>query len=249
MAAKNFVGASGGNAKAATNWQCWDDTDTSRDFGNGKTLDKLTGVENEILLKQLCALARLRGVEHRGALMAMIEMTVEGIGIDPQNQPLVLLRDDDRKTFVPIWIGPAEAVSIQMELDNRQPQRPMTHDLIANILRELGVQLVKVTVNDFSDSVYYASLHLQLGNDANNVQEIDARPSDAIALALRTKCQILVSDSVAEKTGIQVEESESEGSEIEGVETVDDDASPEEIDKFMKLMEGVDLGSGEGGKN
>jgi bifunctional DNase/RNase len=181
--------------------------------------------------------------------MAMIEMTVEGIGIDPQNQPLVLLRDDDRKTFVPIWIGPAEAVSIQMELDNRQPQRPMTHDLIANILRELGVQLVKVTVNDFSDSVYYASLHLQLGNDANNVQEIDARPSDAIALALRTKCQILVSDSVAEKTGIQVEESESEGSEIEGVETVDDDASPEEIDKFMKLMEGVDLGSGEGGKN
>jgi bifunctional DNase/RNase len=182
--------------------------------------------------------------------MAMIEMTVEGIGIDPQNQPLVLLRDEDRKTFVPIWIGPAEAVSIQMELDNRQPPRPMTHDLLANILRELGVRLVKVTVNDFSDSVYYASLHLQLGSDAGNVQEIDARPSDAIALALRTKCQILVSDSVAEKTGIQVEESEGELSEGENGEIAeDDDASPEEIDKFMKLMEGVDLGGGEGGKN
>jgi hypothetical protein len=181
--------------------------------------------------------------------MAMIEMTVEGIGIDPQNQPLVLLRDEDRKTFVPIWIGPAEAVSIQMELDNRQPQRPMTHDLLANILRELGVRLVKVTVNDFSDSVYYATLHLQIGN-SNAMQEIDARPSDAIALALRTKCQILVSDSVAEKTGIQVEETDSAELETDNIAgEVEEDTSPEEIDKFMKLLDGVDLGGNEGGKN
>ncbi len=142
--------------------------------------------------------------------MAMIEMTVEGIGIDPNNNPLVLLRDADRKTFVPIWIGPAEAVSIQMELDNRQPQRPMTHDLIANIFRELGIRLLKVTVNDFADSVYYATLHLQTGQSEEQVQEVDARPSDAIALALRAHCQILVSDVVAQKTGIQVEEADAE---------------------------------------
>lgn len=178
--------------------------------------------------------------------MAMIEMVVEGIGIDPQNQPLVLLRDEERKTFVPIWIGPAEAVSIQMELDNRQSQRPMTHDLISNILQDLGVRLLKVTVNDFSDQVYYASLHLQTTSDADEIQEVDARPSDAIALALRAKCAIWVNAEVAEKTGIQIEEA----SEDIGEEPLDDieESAPEEVDKFLKLLEGVDLG-GEGGKN
>ncbi len=176
--------------------------------------------------------------------MAMIEMVVEGIGIDPQNQPLVLLRDEERKTFVPIWIGPAEAVSIQMELDNRQSQRPMTHDLIANILNDLGVSLLKVTVNDFSEQVYYASLHLQTPGGSSEVQEIDARPSDAIALALRAKCAIWVNAEVAEKTGIQIEEAIEDAND----ETDQTEDSPEEIDKFLKLLEGVDLG-GEGGKN
>ncbi len=167
--------------------------------------------------------------------MAMIEMTVEGIGIDPSNNPLVLLRDPERKIFVPIWIGPAEAVSIQMELDAKQPQRPMTHDLMANILRDLGVRLVKVTVNDFADSVYYASLHLQIGRNEDNIHEVDARPSDAIALALRTQCSILVSDAVAEKAGIQVEEN--------GPPELPAPEVPKgEIDKFSRLLEGVDLG-------
>ena len=95
--------------------------------------------------------------------MTMIEMTVEGIGIDPHNNPLVLLRDAERKMFVPIWIGPAEAISIQWELDHRQPQRPMTHDLMTNIFREMGIRLLRVTVNDFADQVYFARLHLQIG--------------------------------------------------------------------------------------
>ena len=180
----------------------------------------------------------------------MIEMTVEGIGIDPQNNPLVLLRDEERKTFVPIWIGPAEAVSIQMELDNRQPPRPMTHDLIASIFGKLDIQLVKVTVNDFDKSVYYATLHLQVGPGESGVQEVDARPSDAIALALRAQCQILVSDKVVDKTGIQVEEvvgEMAEGSDTVESEVDEQDASPEEIDKFTKLLEGVDL-SDKGGE-
>ena len=173
--------------------------------------------------------------------MTMIEMTVEGIGIDPHNNPLVLLRDAERKTFVPIWIGPAEAISIQWELDHRQPQRPMTHDLMTNIFRELGVRLVRVTVNDFADQVYYARLHLQVGPNEKDVQEVDARPSDAIALALRAHCQILVSDEVAQKTGIQVEEAESDDMlSEEGAE-----AGPDEIQKFQRLLEGVDLGEGE----
>ncbi len=170
--------------------------------------------------------------------MTMIEMTVEGIGIDPHNNPLVLLRDTERKMFVPIWIGPAEAISIQWELDHRQPPRPMTHDLMTNVFREMGIRLLRVTVNEFTDQVYFARLHLQIGNEEGEVQEVDARPSDAIALALRANCQILVSDDVAQKTGIQVEDNE---------DVTDDDienASPAEVDKFQRLLEGVDLGDG-----
>jgi bifunctional DNase/RNase len=173
--------------------------------------------------------------------MAMIEMTVEGIGIDPSNNPLVLLRDSERKVFVPIWIGPAEAVSIQMEIDAKQPQRPMTHDLIANILRDLGITLIKVTVNDFADSVYYASLHLQVGR-SENVHEIDARPSDAIALALRTQAQIWVADDVAKKTGIQVEENTSFPALPEGTEKFSEEVPAEELDRLSRLLEGIDLG-------
>ncbi len=170
--------------------------------------------------------------------MTMIEMTVEGIGIDPHNNPLVLLRDAERKMFVPIWIGPAEAISIQWELDHRQPQRPMTHDLMTNIFQEMGIRLLRVTVNEFTDQVYFARLHLQIGNEEAQVQEVDARPSDAIALALRANCQILVSDDVAQKTGIQVEDSD---------DVTDDDienTSPDEISKFQRLLEDVDLGDG-----
>ena len=169
--------------------------------------------------------------------MAMIEMVVEGIGIDPQNNPLVLLRDEDRTTFVPIWIGPAEAVAIDMELNARTPQRPMTHDLIANMFRDLDIRLVQVTVNDFSEQVYYALLHLQLGRD-DATREVDARPSDAIALALRARCPILVHDSVAQKTGIQVEEA----NELPEPSSPDSEEAQEEIDKFARLLEGVDLG-------
>ena len=171
--------------------------------------------------------------------MPMIEMTVEGIGIDPSNNPLVLLRDAERKVFVPIWIGPAEAVSIQMELDEKTPQRPMTHDLMTNVLRELGATLVRVTVNTFSDSVYYASLHVQIGRNSDNVQEIDARPSDAIALALRAKAQILVADDVAEKTGIQVDEGATLALPEAGDELPEVDEA--EINRLSRLLEDVDL--------
>ncbi len=168
----------------------------------------------------------------------MIKMTVEGIGVDPQNDTLVLLRDEEHKVFVPIYIGPAEAMSIQMELDERQPPRPMTHDLIANILRDLDIELVKVTVNDVDTMIYYATLHLQMGREGGAMREVDARPSDAIALALRTQCQIWVSDKVVDKSGIQVEQviSSDDDSEL-----VDENASPEEINKLVKLLEGVDL--------
>lgn len=176
----------------------------------------------------------------------MIEMKVEGIGIDPQNNPLILLRDEARSTFIPIWIGLSEAVSIQMELDQRASQRPMTHDLMAEILRELNVRLLKVTINDFSDLIYYASLHLQIGNDDTVVQELDARPSDAIALALRAQCSIFVSEKVSEKAGIQVEETGPDTLRPKSTPATEaageGSSSPDELEKFTRLLEGVDLG-------
>lgn len=173
--------------------------------------------------------------------MALIEMTVEGIGIDPSNNPLVLLRDAERKVFVPIWIGPAEAVSIQMELNAQAPQRPMTHDLMVSLLKQLNARLVRVTVNEFADSIYYASLHLQSGR-SGATHEIDARPSDAIALALRTHAQILVSDEVAQKAGILVEENSllALPSSNEEEAALVDDAG--ELDRLSRLLDGVDLG-------
>jgi bifunctional DNase/RNase len=181
----------------------------------------------------------------------MIKMTVEGIGIDPQNNTLVLLRDEEHKVFVPIYIGAAEAMSIQMELDNHPSPRPMTHDLMADILHKMDVQLLKVTVNDVDKSLYYASLHIQ-GKDENVPQEIDARSSDAIALALRMQCGIYVSDQVIDKSGIQVEEVSGESGELSSLALEDEQAisevSPDEADRFSKLLEGVDL-SGKSGES
>lgn len=182
--------------------------------------------------------------------MTMIEMVVEGIGIDPQNNPLVLLRDETRSTFVPIWIGLSEAVSIQTEIDQRTAQRPMTHDLIFNIFQETGIRLLKVTVNEFEESIYYASLHLQIGDNAANIQELDARPSDAIALALRAHCGIFVSESVSQKAGIQVEDIGGDTLRTKASppksETKDESTLPaDELDKFTRLLEGVDLGGEE----
>jgi bifunctional DNase/RNase len=163
----------------------------------------------------------------------MIEMYVEGIGIDGHNNPLVLLRDHARTRFIPIWIGAAEAMGIQMGLDERAPQRPMTPELITNVMEALQMKLVQVTIIDFANTVFYARLHLRVGEPDAPIQELDVRPSDAIALALRAKCPILVDETVSEKAGVPFE-GHSENSENEN-----------EVDRFKRLLEDVDLGESE----
>lgn len=170
--------------------------------------------------------------------MAMIEMQVEGIGIDAHNNPLVLLRDNARTRFIPIWIGPAEALAIQMGLDERAAQRPMTPDLISNVMQALHMHLVQVTVNDFANTVFYARLHLRIGEPDAPIQELDVRPSDGIALALRAKCPLLVDEIVSEKAGVPFEEqTPNENSPDAGTET--------EVERFQRLLEDVDLGESE----
>lgn len=162
-------------------------------------------------------------------------MNVEGIGIDQGNRTLVLLRDDDRRRFLPIWIGPSEAVAIAMELESKEAPRPMTHDLMTNILNELGVSITRIVVNDFRDQTFFATVTL---TDGKGNREIDARPSDAIALALRANAEIFVNDEVADKTAILLDEGQ-EGALDQAVQEAGTDQ--QEVERFMKLLEGVNL--------
>jgi bifunctional DNase/RNase len=126
------------------------------------------------------------------------EMKVAGITVDPfTNTPIVLLKDLEDKDVLPIWIGLLEASSIATTLENINTPRPMTHDLVKNILDNLGAKVVRVEINDLKDNTYYALIHLVI-DDKRLV--IDSRPSDAIAIALRTNAPIFVEESVIKKS-------------------------------------------------
>ncbi|HNQ47559.1 MAG TPA: bifunctional nuclease family protein [Syntrophorhabdus sp.] len=125
------------------------------------------------------------------------EMKVAGITVDPfTNTPIVILKDMEEKDVLPIWIGLLEASSIATAIENIQTPRPMTHDLLKNILDELGAKVIKIEVNDLKDNTYYALLHMEV-NKKRIV--IDSRPSDAIAIALRTGASIFVDEGVIKR--------------------------------------------------
>jgi uncharacterized protein len=126
------------------------------------------------------------------------EMKVAGITVDPfTNTPIVILKDLEEKDVLPIWIGLLEASSIATALENVQTPRPMTHDLLKNVLDHLGVKVVRIEINDLKDNTYFAMIHLDI-EDKRLV--IDARPSDAIALALRVNASIFVDENVIIKS-------------------------------------------------
>lgn len=126
------------------------------------------------------------------------EMKVSGLAIDPfTNVPIVILRDMDEKSTVPIWIGLLEASAIATVLEDIKFSRPMTHDLFVNVMENLNVKINQILVNDLKDNTYYAKIYLT--RDGQKYQ-IDSRPSDAIAIALRTKAKIFMEESVIEKS-------------------------------------------------
>lgn len=127
-----------------------------------------------------------------------MEMKVYGLTVDPfTNAPIVILKDMDEKNALPVWIGVLEASAIASELEKIRFTRPMTHDLLKEILKSMNVVLSKIEVNDLKDNVYYASIHMALSGKS---YVIDARPSDAIALALRMGAPIFVDSSVLDKS-------------------------------------------------
>ncbi|MBI5469380.1 MAG: bifunctional nuclease family protein [Deltaproteobacteria bacterium] len=128
-----------------------------------------------------------------------LKMKVFGLTIDPfTNVPIVILKDHDEKNALPVWIGVLEASAIASELEKVRFSRPMTHDLLKEILKNLSVTVNKIEVNDLKDNVYYATIHMT-GKDGSDFT-LDARPSDAIALALRMNSNIFVDSSVLEKS-------------------------------------------------
>ena len=131
-----------------------------------------------------------------GTEPAMVQVTVKRVGFDPVSRsPVVLLLDEAQTRMMPIWVGVAEARAIELELRGHPVSRPLTHDLLKNILVQVGVDFDKVVVSELKDSTYYARIHL---TTAGQPLEIDSRPSDAIALALRFERPIFVARGLLE---------------------------------------------------
>jgi uncharacterized protein len=134
----------------------------------------------------------------------MIEMNVAGIALDATTRvPIVLLKDSTERRALPIWIGQNEARAILSVLENQSCPRPMTHDLLGNCLTSLGVSLDRVIIHSLEDNTFFAVLTLKQGE---TTQRVDARPSDAIALALRMNAPIWVMEEVVADASIPVDQ-------------------------------------------
>jgi len=151
----------------------------------------------------------------------LIEMTIKGLMVDPiTNMPIVILKDKDGDRVLPIWVGIFEANAIAVQIENIETRRPMTHDLLRNIITDLDGQVDRVVVSDLKDNTFYAVIHLTVRGERIAV---DARPSDAIALALRTRSPILVEESV-----------------IANAKTVDFTPDQADSDRLQKWLENLD---------
>lgn len=154
------------------------------------------------------------------------EVKIRGLLIDPTtNSPVVLLKDVSSELMLPIWVGPYEANSIASEIEKLSSHRPMTHDLLRNIIRQMGGEISRVVVTDLRDSTFFAVIEIMA---QGQMILIDARPSDAIALALRADCPIFVKESVLESSRVDGIDQVVEEGELDFDE--DEVDWPEEID-------------------
>ena len=147
-------------------------------------------------------------------------MSIYGINLDLfSSSPIVILKVEDDNRYLPIWIGQPEARSILMKLQNQEFSRPLTHDLAINLVTELGGSMEKITVTELRDSTFFATISVQIGG---RTVEIDSRPSDAIALAVRTGAEIYAADEVIEEAAVVFEEAMEEAPEDEVVDKFKD---------------------------
>jgi len=125
----------------------------------------------------------------------LVEVKIGALIMDPNsNSPIVVLKGVDSDTILPIWVGAFEANAIALEIEKIVPQRPMTHDLIRNLIAEIGYKVVRVIITDLRENTFYAEI--ELSDENGKIVSLDARPSDAIALALRSDCAIFAEQKV-----------------------------------------------------
>lgn len=157
----------------------------------------------------------------------MIELTLVGVRVElPTNQPIVLLKEKDGERYLPIWIGAVEATAIAFALQGVVTQRPMTHDLLKSILDEVGVQVELISISELKEGTFYSSIRLAHGGTS---YEVSSRPSDAIALAVRTNVPIYASDEVIEEASITIRDEEGEEAEVEKFKAFLDEVRPEDF--------------------
>jgi bifunctional DNase/RNase len=155
----------------------------------------------------------------------LVKMSVSGLTIDPYtNSPIMILKEDHGERSIPIWIGLLEATAIASELENVKFARPMTHDLLKNVIETFGAEVEKIEVCDLRDNTFYALIYM---NGGDKQLKMDARPSDAIALALRVNAPIFVHERVFEKSA--------------KVEPVKEEAAikDEDSQKWTEVLEGL----------
>jgi hypothetical protein len=148
-------------------------------------------------------------------------MVIKGLMVDPvTNMPIVILRDKEGDRVLPIWVGIFEANAIALQIENIATPRPMTHDLLRNVIRDLNGRVEKIVVSDLKETTFYALIYLKVGAESIAV---DARPSDALALALRTQAPIFVEEHV-----------------IDSAKTIDLSQEPASADRLQKWLESLD---------
>jgi uncharacterized protein len=153
----------------------------------------------------------------------MHEMVIYGVSFDlVGKQPIVLLKTSDGNRFLPIWIGHSEAAAILMKLQGASTPRPMTHDLLADMLEQLDAEVVRITVTELRENTFYASITVQ--QNGSEI-EIDSRPSDAIAIAVRSDAPIFAAERVIEESAIEFEREEVNEEEI--------------VDEFRRFLDDV----------
>ena len=150
-----------------------------------------------------------------------IEMTIKGLMVDPvTNMPIILLRDSEGQKVLPIWVGVYEANAIALQIENVSTPRPMTHDLLKNVIADLKGTVRKIVVSDLKDNTFFALIYLDVNGET---VAIDARPSDAIALALRARAPIFVEESV-----------------IDNAKPFDPSGEKPDTDRLQKWLENLD---------
>ena len=155
-----------------------------------------------------------------------VEMTIKGLMVDPvTNMPIIILRDQEGQRVLPIWVGVFEANAIALQIENIATPRPMTHDLLRNVITDLKAQVRKIVVSDLKENTFYALIYMTVNGDTIAV---DARPSDAIALALRVRAPIFVEDAVIDSA--------------KSLHFTPDKADSERLQKWLESLDPEDLG-------